>query len=282
MRLSFYTYSYTDKLNLPIPDCLERIAKTGYSGVDVSGTNGRSASPKSFDADRRKLTRKTAERLGLQLEAVITHAQLTDSIADPKQKPLDLKGTVDLAADIGATVVTFHMGGYHEGIPRHVEWKSAVEAIKAAADYGAGKHVRLAVDGIWPSWIDDTPDEIARLFDDVDTPNFGVNFDPSYLTLMHVDPVGFVKRFPERIFHGHLKDHEKGSYEPDDYPKWTEVMPGRGEMDYTRVFRALAQIKFPGSVAVECFTNMKFEEACDTCYAAMVAAARKASTKFAD
>ena len=143
MRLSFYTYSYTDRLKMPIVPCLERIAKAGYSGIDVSGTNGNSADPRSFDTSRRKLTRRTAERLKLRLEAVITHAELTSSLADPKQKPLDLVGTVDLAADLGATVVTFHMGGYHDGVDRKVEWKRTVAAIRKAADHAASKHLSL-------------------------------------------------------------------------------------------------------------------------------------------
>ena len=110
MRLAFYTYSYTDRLKMSIPDCLQRVANTGYTGIDVSGTNGPSADPESFDSLRRKLTRVTAEKWKLRIEAVITHAQLTDTLVDPGRKPLELKGSVDLAADLGADVVTFHMG----------------------------------------------------------------------------------------------------------------------------------------------------------------------------
>jgi sugar phosphate isomerase/epimerase len=275
MRLAFYTYSYTDRLKMSIPECLERIAKTGYSGIDVSGTNGPSDDPKSFDANRRKLTHATCDRLGLRVEAVITHAQLTDTLADSKRQPLDLKGSVDLAADVKADVVTFHMGGYHEGIDRKTEWKKGVEHIRAAADYGASKHIRLAVDGIWPVWLDDAPDALEQMFDDVDSEYFGVNFDPCYLTLMGVSPVKFVKRFHKRIFHAHLKDHQ------GKYPEWKHLLPGKGEMNYSQVFRALGEVKFPGAAAVECFTDMKFEEACDFCYGAMVKAATDAGVEFA-
>lgn len=275
MRLSFYTYSYTDRLKMPIPKTLERIARTGYSGIDISGTNGPSADPRSFDAARRKLTRSTAERLKLRVEAVITHAQLTDTLADPKQKPLDLVGTVDLAADVGAEVVTFHMGGYHEGHSRDKEWRSAVDAIKRAADHGQRKHVQLAVDGIWPKWIDDTPQALQKLFEDVGSDNFGVNFDPCYLTLIGIDPVRFARQFRQRLFHAHLKDHR------GKYPQWKHLLPGAGEMQYARVFQGLRQSGFKRSAAVECFTDMKFEKACDDCYRAMVAAARRAQVKFA-
>jgi sugar phosphate isomerase/epimerase len=275
MRLSFYTYSYTDRLMQPTVDCLERIARTGYSGIDVSGTHGPSDDPASFDADLRKLTRQTAERLNLRIEAVITHADLTGSLFDPARKPLDLVGTVDLAVALGAPVVTFHMGGYPPDIDRDIVWKRTAEAIRQAADYGIARHVDLAVDGIWPEWIDDSPDALSRLFDDVGAMNFGVNFDPCYLTLIDVDPAAFARRFSGRIAHAHLKDH-RGAY-----PKWEHFFPGRGEMDYVAVFRALKEIDFQGAAAVECFTDMPLAEACDDGFTAMTTAADKAGVKFA-
>ena len=242
--------------------------------VHVSGTNGNSADPRSFDVARRTLPRRTAERLKLRVEAIITPAQLTDTLADPKRKTLDLVGTVDLAADLGATVVTFHMGGYHDGVDRKVEWKRTVAAIRKAADHASSKHVHLAVDGIWPTWINDSPDVQQRLFDDVDNEHFGINFDPCYLTLMGVDPSKLARRFSKQIVHSHLKDH-KGTY-----PKWTHLLPGRGVLAYDRSFRGLKAAGFTASASVECFTNMKFETACDECYGAMVKAAKGGGVRF--
>ncbi len=276
MRLGFYTYSYTDRLKLPVVDCLQRIARTGYSGIDVSGTNGPSVDPKSVTSELRRLTRQTAERLHLRIEAVITHHQLADAISGSKRGPLDLAGTVDLAVDLGAPLITFHMGGYPRDVPRDIFWRRIVSTIRQVADYGAARHVAVAVDGIWPPWVDDSPDTLERLFHDVDSPNFGVNLDPSYLTLMGVDPVDFVKRFPKRILHAHLKDHDaKGRY-----PKWTHLIPGRGVMDYARVLAALDRIKFDGSCSIECDTSMKFEEACDEGYRALTSAAQRAGVRF--
>ena len=57
MRLSFYTYSYTDRLNLSIPECFARIARTGYAGVDESSTFGQAVNSDSVTPERRRAIR---------------------------------------------------------------------------------------------------------------------------------------------------------------------------------------------------------------------------------
>ena len=162
------------------------------------------------------------------------------------------------------------MGGTPEGASRKALWKQVVETLRRAADYAAARHVAIAVDGIWPVWLVDSPDALQQLFDDVDHQGIGVNLDPSYLTLMGVAPAKFVDRFHKQIVHAHLKDHDGA------YPKWTHHIPGEGDMDYAPVLAALRRRNFDGSLSVECFTNMKFEEACDTGFAAMTKAAKEA------
>jgi sugar phosphate isomerase/epimerase len=279
MKLAFYTYSYTDRLRLPVAECLARIAKAGYAGIDESATFGASEDPRSVTSERRRLVRDTARQYGLTVEAVVTHAELTATIA--RRQPLDLPGTADLAADLGANLVTFHMGGAalcghgrtrRRSTPDRPDedvWRSAVEVIRAAVRADA-RRVSMAVDGIWPGWIVHSPETLQRLFDEVGEDGFGVNFDPCYLTLMGLDPAQFVRRFAARIRHAHLKDHV------GRYPTWEHRIPGQGEMDYVRVFAALAEAGFTGSMAVECFPDMPFAEACDRGYAAMSAALRKA------
>ena len=151
---------------------------------------------------------------------------------------------------------------------------AVVERIRDAANFAATRRVFLGVDGIWPEWVDDSPDALDRLFQDVGSPIFGVNFDPCYLVLMGIDPAAFAKRFAKRIVHAHLKDHV------GRYPNWTHLIPGRGEMDYAKVFAALCESGFSRSCSVECFTNMPFAEACDDGYRAMTSAAQKAGARF--
>jgi sugar phosphate isomerase/epimerase len=187
MRLAFYTYSYTDRLEMPIEPALHSIAETGYDGIDISGTNGKSADPESVTTELRQLTRRTADQLGLRIEAIITHATLADSLFT--DTPLDLAGSADLAVDAGAPLVVFHMGGpVDDESKRQEAWIRVVSYLKDSLTYAESKDVRLAVDGVWKDWLVETPESFLRLHDEVGSPSFGVNFDPCYLMLRGYDP----------------------------------------------------------------------------------------------
>jgi sugar phosphate isomerase/epimerase len=91
---------------------------------------------------------------------------------------------------------------------------------------------------------------------------FGFNFDPSHLYWQFVDPVKFIDRFPERIYHAHIKDAlrtldgESGILSShlafgDHRRGWDFRSVGRGGVDFEAVIRALNRIGYDGPLSVE-------------------------------
>jgi sugar phosphate isomerase/epimerase len=91
---------------------------------------------------------------------------------------------------------------------------------------------------------------------------FGFTFDASHLHWQGVDPVEFLRRFPERIYHVHVKDVSLtlngrssllGSYLPYGDPRrgWQPRSPGRGGIDWESIIRALNDIGYDGPLTVE-------------------------------
>jgi sugar phosphate isomerase/epimerase len=91
---------------------------------------------------------------------------------------------------------------------------------------------------------------------------FGFTFDPSHLHWQGIDPVEFVRRFPDRIFHVHIKDIALtlngrtgilGSYLPygDSRRGWDYRSPGHGGLDWEAILRSLNAIGYEGPLAVE-------------------------------
>ena len=93
-------------------------------------------------------------------------------------------------------------------------------------------------------------------------PAFGFNFDPSHLLWQMIDPVQFIRAFPERIFHVHVKDATTSldgrggilsSHLPFGDPRrgWDFRSPGRGSVNFEEIIRALNQVGYAGPLSVE-------------------------------
>jgi sugar phosphate isomerase/epimerase len=91
---------------------------------------------------------------------------------------------------------------------------------------------------------------------------FGFTLDPSQLHWIGVDPVEFIRRFRDRIYHVHIKDAAVtlngrnsllNSYLPKGDPRrgWEFRSPGRGGIDWEAFIRALNEIGYEGPLAVE-------------------------------
>jgi sugar phosphate isomerase/epimerase len=93
-------------------------------------------------------------------------------------------------------------------------------------------------------------------------PNFGFNFDPSHFIHQFIDPVSFLEEFKDRIFHIHVKDsriqltgHNSilSSHLNFGDPRrgWDFVSPGRGDVKWDPIIRALNRIGYQGPLSIE-------------------------------
>jgi len=94
-------------------------------------------------------------------------------------------------------------------------------------------------------------------------PAFGFNYDPSHLGYQGVDYVEFLYRFKDRIFHAHIKDAAwadrlgpSGVFGGhlafgDSRRFWDFQSPGRGDIDFEKIIRALNHIGYQGPLSVE-------------------------------
>lgn len=91
---------------------------------------------------------------------------------------------------------------------------------------------------------------------------FGFTFDPSHFHWQGVDSVEFLRRFPDRVFHVHIKDAVLNltgragllnSYLPPGDPRrgWDSRSPGHGGLDWEAIIRGLNEIGYDGPLAVE-------------------------------
>lgn len=91
---------------------------------------------------------------------------------------------------------------------------------------------------------------------------FGFNFDPSHLHWQGIDPVEFIREFPDRIYHVHIKDAIVtlngrtgilGSHINFGQANrgWDFRSPGRGGVNFEEIIRELNRIGYNGPLSVE-------------------------------
>jgi sugar phosphate isomerase/epimerase len=109
---------------------------------------------------------------------------------------------------------------------------------------------------------------------------FGFNFDPSHFVHQLFNPIHFIDRFPNRIYHVHIKDSKvrlNGHRSilashlnfGDDRRGWDFVSPGHGDVNIEEIVRKLNRIGYDGPLSVEWEDNgmdreFGAKEACET------------------
>jgi sugar phosphate isomerase/epimerase len=118
------------------------------------------------------------------------------------------------------------------------------EAVKIAADNG----VKLAVE----NHIDFTSDEILRLITEVDSPNFGLNFDTGNFLRLLDDPIAGMEKLAPYVLATHVKDlYPDKNAKPTDWFFFAGVPVGQGLIDNEALAKLLHKADFKGFLAVE-------------------------------
>jgi sugar phosphate isomerase/epimerase len=177
---------------------------------------------------------------------------------------------IDAAALLGCPTVGTFVG-------RHPQ-KSVAENLRDAAtvfaplvDHAGEKAVKLIIENcVMEGWHPDGyPGNLAyspELWEWMFSLGLYLNFDPSHLVWMGIDPVQAVRPYVDRIPHAQAKDIEvfpdkrtrygwpgKAVDRPDpwDVGWWRYRVPGLGEVDWRRVVDVLYEGGFDGVLSIE-------------------------------
>jgi len=129
-----------------------------------------------------------------------------------------------------------------------------------------GSHI--VVEG-WPgpAALCCTPETYRAFFKAIGSKSIGVNYDPSHLIRMGIDPIRFLNEFGDLVYHVHGKDtevladrvYEFGHEQPATFAPgagfgawaWRYTIPGHGVASWPEIFRILAARNYRGCVCVE-------------------------------
>lgn len=174
------------------------------------------------------------------------------------------KAVAEKCAVMGVGCIATLTGGDPEkGLEDNVaQW---AETFKEVARIGEDKGVNIAFEN-WPglrgfppvksSTFGFHPKAWEMMFNAVDSPVLGLEFDPSHLVWQSIDYLAAVKRFGPRIHHVHLKDTEimddvlaEGGFFMPGW--WRYRIPGFGVINWAEFISALKEAGFDGGAAIE-------------------------------
>ncbi|HAA63342.1 MAG TPA: AP endonuclease [Planctomycetaceae bacterium] len=195
---------------------------------DPAGVNQRAS-------DEMKNTARAAQRLGVEVVNGFTGSSIWHLIYDfPPTPPSMIDAGFDLLAERWNPILdVFQECGVKFGLEVH--------PTEIAFDIYSAERSLQALDN---------------------REEFGFNFDPSHLLWQGVDPVEFIRSFPDRIYHVHMKDASvtlngrtgilTSHLEWGDPRRgWDFRSVGRGGVRFEEIIRSLNAINYEGPLSIE-------------------------------
>jgi sugar phosphate isomerase/epimerase len=103
-----------------------------------------------------------------------------------------------------------------------------------------------------------TPAIWSRMFSDIPSDCFGLNYDPSHMVWQHMDYLAPIRDFTDKLFHVHAKDVRMDKHRLDNvgilgHPLeyHSPKLPGLGEVNWGKFFSVLTEAGYDGPVCVE-------------------------------
>jgi len=288
--VTLFTGQWAD---LPMDDMARKASDFGYQGLELACWGDHFEVDKADD-DYCKAKRELLERNDLQCFAISTHlvGQAVCDVIDERHKAIlpeyvwgdgdpqgvnrraaeDVKNAARAAQRFGVSVVNGFTGSsiwpFLYSFPPVPEsmieagFQHFADCWNPILDVFGECGVRFALE-VHPTEIAFDILTAQRALEAVDhREEFGFNFDPSHLYWQGIDPVEFIRAFPDRIYHVHIKDAivtlngRSGILAShlnfgDARRGWDFRSPGRGGVKFEEIIRALNDVGYGGPLSVE-------------------------------
>jgi sugar phosphate isomerase/epimerase len=248
-------------------DCVEVMcwpvskAERRYAGITHIDIN-------TLDENRIREIHALVEKTGVKISSLGYYPNcLSPDQQEADQSVEHLKKLLQAANEIGQNTVTTFIGrdytrSVDDNWPRLLTtWRPIMElADQLGVRIGIENCPMLFSEDEWPGGknIATSPKIWKRLFDDLGSPNLGLNYDPSHMVWQQMDYLKPIRDFIDRIFHAHAKDVRLDRHRLDEvgilaHPLeyHTPKLPGLGEVNWGKYFSTLQDAGYDGPVCVE-------------------------------
>ena len=276
MKLGFLTACLPE---LPLPDIAAWASSAGYEALEVAvwpstGSRDFEASHidvANFGAGEAEQVTELFAKHGLQLSSLAYYENNLHADETRRAEIAEhVKRAVDAAALLGVESVGTFIGR-HNGLSVKENVALADRVLPPLVDYAGERGIKIIIENcVMEGWHPDGyPGNIAyspELWEWMFSLGLYLNYDPSHLLWLGIDPVTALKPYIDRIPHAQAKDAQldpgaRNRYgffgktisreHPWDEGWWRYRVPGRGQVDWSGVVDALYEGGFTGVLSVE-------------------------------
>ncbi len=275
MQLGFVSAIFPD---LSFEEVIQFAADEGYDCVEVmcwprgeaerryAGVTHLDVTDFSEEGAERAL--QITEELGVEMSGLGYYPNpLTSDEEEAAVYVEHIKKVIAASAMLGVNRMNTFIGrdwtkSVEENWPRFLEtWKPIIAfAEEQGVKVGIENCPMLFTKDEWPGGknLATTPAIWRKMFEEIPSAYFGLNYDPSHMIWQHMDYLAPIREFAKRLHHVHAKDvrldldrlNNVGIMaHPNDYH--TPKLPGMGDVDWGKFFSALTDTGYDGPVCVE-------------------------------
>jgi sugar phosphate isomerase/epimerase len=221
----------------------------------------------ALDAGEIKKIRKMVKQTGVKISGLGYYPNpLTADKAEAKTYTEQIARVIDASAALEIGVMNTFVGRdqtktVEENWPRFLEtWRPLVaHAEKRGVKIGIENCPMSFSKDEWPGGknLATSPAIWRKMWADIPSANFGLNFDPSHFVWQGMDYCAVLREFKDRLHHMHAKDarldvarlQEVGALAfPLEYH--TPKLPGLGDVNWGKFFSVLTEV-YSGPVCIE-------------------------------
>ena len=243
---------------------IEDAAGLGGEGLEHYDGFFKSGPPADVDTILRAMDRTQQRSSMLCFSPDFTHPDAGERARQVERQ----KAAIDLTVRLGARHCRTLSGQRYPGLSRADGIERTVEGITRSLEYAERRGVVLCMenhykDGTWKYPEFAQPEDIfLEIVGRIDSPHFGVQYDPSNAVVGGFDPIAFLDRIADRVVTMHASDRYLAPGATLDDLKTADGATGyasalkhgetgKGMNDYDAIFSRLAGVGFDGWISIE-------------------------------
>jgi sugar phosphate isomerase/epimerase len=266
-RISLFPKCYFDDFTQgrrPYESWIREAATLGGEGIEHYDGFFRSLAPADVDPVARLM-----EQTGQVTSMICFSPDFTHPDPAERRRQVERqKAAVDLTVRLGARHCRTLSGQRHPGMSREEGIARTLEGIRRSLEHAEREGVVLCMenhykDGTWHYPEFAQPEDIfLEIIEQIDSPHFGVQYDPSNAVVGGFDPIAFLDKVKHRVVTMHasdrylapgatLDDLKTGDGATGYASALRHGETGKGMNDYDAIFQRLAQVNFDGWISIE-------------------------------